>query len=383
MAEPSICLVAAQVFPLLTGDRNIQVIGGAEVQLNFIARGLSAAGYPVSILTNDYGQPDDFELDGLRVLKIRQRGRSIPVLRYFHPRLTSLWSALRRANSDIYYQRCAGVGTFVTGLYARTHGKRFVYAAAHDLDLDRPRTREIFQGRGGWRDFQLYKAGLKMADTVVAQHSGQVEACRRWYHREAEWIPSCYLPPETACCNTGGVVLWVSTMRRWKRPDVFLKLAQLLPDYQFRMIGGVSKASGDRDALGFFTEVESSARAIPNMEFLGFVPYRDVERHFDEASVFVNTSDHEGFPNTFLQAWARGIPTVSFVDCGARDERGPIGVIARDLKEMRASVDRFTSDRAAWHYESARCSHYFQANHSMTAIIARYRALFDRLATPI
>ena len=382
MAKPSICLVAPQLFPVLTGDRNLQVIGGAEVQQNFIARGLHAAGYPVSVLTGDFGQSDDLDIDGLRVLKIRQQGRTFPVLRYFHPRLTSVWSAMRRADADIYYQRCAGAGTFVAGLYARTHGKRFVYAAAHDLDLNRPRTRELFQGRGGWRDLQLYRAGLKMADSIIAQHPGQVEVCRRWHRREAEQIPSGYILPEGARCEPDGVVLWVSTMRRWKRPELFLKLAKALPNLRFRMIGGVSMANGDRGAQGFFSEIESAARALPNVEFLGFVPYGEVERHFNEARLFVNTSDYEGFPNTFLQAWARGIPTVSFVNCGASDAHGPIGAVVDDLNEMRASVARLTSDRAVWSGESARCHRYFQANHAMPAVIARYRALFDRLAVP-
>ena len=383
MVKPHICLVAPEVFPVLTGDRSLQVIGGAEVQQNFIARGLRAAGYPVTILTGDFGQPDDFEFEGLHILKIRQRGRNIPVLRYFHPRLTGIWSAMRRADADIYYQRCAGAGTFVTGLYARTHGKRFVYAAAHDLDLNRPRTRELFQGRGGWRDLQLYRAGLKMADVIIAQHPGQVEVCRHWYRREAEQIPSGYMPSEGARCEPDGVVLWVSTMRRWKRPELFLKLAKALPNLRFRMIGGVSKAEGDKGAQGFFSEIESAARALPNVEFLGFMPYQEVERNFDEASLFVNTSDYEGFPNTFLQAWARGIPTISFVNCGARDTHGPIGVVAGDLSEMLAAVSRLVTDRTAWSEDSARCRQYFQANHAMPAVIAYYRALFDRLAVPV
>jgi glycosyltransferase involved in cell wall biosynthesis len=341
---------------------------------------LRAAGYPVSILTDDFGQPDELELDGLRVFKIKRWRSATPVVRYFHPRLTGIWSAMRRADADIYYQRCASGETFVPGLYAKTHGKRFVYAAAHDLDLDRPRTREIFQGRGGWRDLQLYRAGLRMADAVIAQHPGQVETYRRWYRREAEWIPSGYVPPQGARCEPEGVVLWVSIMRRWKRPELFLKLAQALPKLRFRMIGGASMAAGDGSAQGFFSEIESYARALPNVEFLGFLPYREVERHFDESSLFVNTSDYEGFPNTFLQAWARGIPTVSFVNCGARDVRGPLGIVAGDLNEMQAAVARLTADRAAWSDESARCRQYFQANHAMSVVIARYRTLFDRLA---
>lgn len=379
MPEPHICFVAPQLFPVLSGDQNVQVIGGAEVQQNFIARGLQAAGFQVSIVTDDFGQPDEVEIDGLRVVKIVKSGMSLPIIRYFHPRLSSIWSAMRRADADIYYHRCAGAATFVAGLYARTHGKRFIYASACDLDFDRPRTKELFKGRGGWRDLQLFRAGLKMAHTAVAQHRLQVETYRRWHKNEAELIPSCYAPPTGEKSVPTGVVLWVSVMRKGKRPELFLKLAQLFPDIKFRMIGGVSQASGDNDAEAFYSEIESSARSLSNVEFLGFLPYQEADQHFNEASLLVNTSDFEGFPNTFLQAWARGIPTVSFVNSGAKDEQGAIGFIASDLDEMQETVSRLSADAAAWSRESERCLKYFRANHSMPAVITRYRALIDHL----
>jgi glycosyltransferase involved in cell wall biosynthesis len=379
MPEPHICFVAPQLFPVLSGDQNVQVIGGAEVQQNFIARGLQAAGFQVSIVTDDFGQPDEVEIDGLRVVKIVKSGMSLPIIRYFHPRLTSIWSAMRRADADIYYYRCAGAATFVAGLYARTHGKRFIYASACDLDFDRPRTKELFKGRGGWRDLQLFRAGLKMAHTAVAQHRLQVETYRRWHNNEAELIPSCYAPPTGEKSAPAGVVLWVSVMRKGKRPELFLKLAQLFPDIKFRMIGGISQASGDNDAEAFYLEIESSARSLSNVEFLGFLPYQEADQHFNEANLLVNTSDFEGFPNTFLQAWARGIPTVSFVNSGAKDEQGAIGFIANDLDEMQETVARLSADAVAWSRESKRCLKYFRANHSMPAVITRYRALIDHL----
>ncbi|MGB8463441.1 MAG: hypothetical protein WCE49_00710, partial [Terrimicrobiaceae bacterium] len=37
-------------------------------------------------------------------------------------------------------------------------------------------------------------------------------------------------------------------------------------------------------------------------EFLEAVPYREIQRHFNEANIFVNTSEHEGVPNTFIHS---------------------------------------------------------------------------------
>lgn len=378
--KPSICFVAPAVYPIVAKRTDTGFAGGAEVQQSIIARALRDAGYPIVILTNDFGQPDEVELEGLRFIKIRGSGRPIPVIRYFHPRLTTLWAATRRADADIYFQRGAGASIFVTGLFARTHsGKRFIYSVAHDFDVEKPQTREIFKGRGGRRDLVLYRLGLKLADAIVVQHAQQAQACQKWYKRAAIHIPSAYDCPGLSSRPPGNVILWVAVLRRWKRPDLFMELARRLPHLHFRMIGGVSTAAGDPDAQTFFEQMSTEAQSLPNLEFMGFLPFHEAERHFGEARVFVNTSDHEGFPNTFLQAWARGIPTVSFVDCGARDSEGPVGAVAGSLSAMEEVLRRLAEDKTAWAAESERCRRYFNAVHALPAVVARYEELFVQI----
>jgi glycosyltransferase involved in cell wall biosynthesis len=152
-----------------------------------------------------------------------------------------------------------------------------------------------------------------------------------------------------------------------------------MPDRRFRVIGGMSTAGNDPFAALYYREVELMAAELSNVEFLGFLPYHQVEKHFDQASLFVNTSEYEGFPNTFLQAWARGVPTVSFVDCGAADLDGPIGFSVGNEDELLQITRALTHDRVRWERESQRCSDYFMRNHSLDAVAEKYSELFDRL----
>lgn len=379
MTLPSICFVAPRVYLIASGDSRQGFAGGAEVQQTHLARGLARAGHQVTVLAGDYGQPDEAMVDGIRFIKLHERGAQIPLLRYFHPRLTCLWQGMKKADADIYYQRGAGAATFVAGLFAKLNKRNFVFAAAHDLDLIKPRTQEMLPGRGGWRDLQLYFQGIRWASAIVAQHESQREQCLKWFGSDATWIPSCSTGSENHTGSPEGVVLWVSMIRAWKHPERFVDLAESLPETRFKMIGGKSTRANDHASFALYDELWERVGKLGNIDYLGFLPYHEAEGHFDGASVFVNTSDHEGFPNTFLQAWSRGIPTVSFFDCGARDENGPIGFVVRNQEEMAKTIERLIRDQDLWRRESQRCRRHFLARHSVPAVVARYQELFGRL----
>jgi glycosyltransferase involved in cell wall biosynthesis len=185
------------------------------------------------------------------------------------------------------------------------------------------------------------------------------------------------MPAGKPAANGSGCILWVSTIRKLKRPELFLDLAEALPKHQFRMIGG--PGDGER---ALFESIESRASNMRNVRFLGFLPFLETEEQFDRTRLFVNTSDSEGFPNTFLQAWARGIPTVSFVDAGARLDGEPIGLRVASLEEMVATVAGLASDDQLRLEEGRRCAAYVESNHSPDKIVALYEQIFEDLMKP-
>ena len=68
---------------------------------------------------------------------------------------------------------------------------------------------------------------------------------------------------------------------------------------------------------------------------------------FDNAYIYVNTSavDTEGFPNTFLQSWSRGIPTISFSHFGITYNDSPVGIVVDSLVDLRNQVYKLINDR--------------------------------------
>jgi glycosyltransferase involved in cell wall biosynthesis len=357
---PSICFVAPQAWPVLSRDPHIPVVGGAEVQQAILARLLAAQGRAVSMICLDYGQPDGAQVDGVTVRRIFRQQEGVPVLRFLHPRLTSMWRALKAVNADIYYFRSAAMWVGVLAAFCRAAGKRLVYAGASNKDFEPDQSAQIPYARDRW----LYRQGLERADAIVAQNEYQRSTCKQTYARDAVVIPSVYeLPGNRA--EKGDLVLWVGTVHENKRPGLFFDLARRLPLRRFVMIGG---PGADR---GFYEAMKARASAIPNLEFKGFLPLAQVEPWFDQARVLVNTSTYEGMPNVFLQAWARGVPTVATVDVGVAEHR-----VAADLESLASSV-QFCFDNPE---TGQACKAYFQRTHSSSSVLARYNELFESLA---
>ena len=364
--HPHVCFVAPNAFPLLSGQGNEEFIGGAELQQVLIAKELARRGYRVSMVCLDFGQDDGVVVDGVTVRRAFDLKAGYPVLRFIWPRLVKVWVALKRADADIYYQRAASVWTGVMAAFCKWYGKRSIFAAAGNPDLE-PVTPRIRYARDRW----IFKYGLKHVDRVLVQNPEQAGMCRQHHGIEPTLVPNLYLPPAERQPSDRRRILWVSTIRQIKRPQLLLELARRLPGLDFRMIGGPG-----RNEAALFEAIRQRASALANLEFLGFVPYSRIEAQFDDAALLVNTSESEGFPNAFLQAWARGIPTVSFVDAGARLDGMPIGFRASSFDEMQSSVAALMSDVQAREREGVRCRAYVMRNHAPGAVLEFYDRLF-------
>jgi len=373
LPRPHICFVAPNTWPVFSHDPDIEFIGGAEVQQSILARALACAGYRVSMICLDFGQPRRVLLDGVMVHKTHRPDAGLPVLRFIHPRITTLWRAMRAVDADVYYQRCSSMLTALVAVFCRRYGKRSIFASACDLDF-MPGRQPIRYLRDRW----LFERGLALVDRIVVQNAAQQRNCRANYGRESTQIPSCYELPAGASPGTGDRVLWVASMRErdYKRPELFLELARRLPQRRFVMIGG-SGGDGRNDVC--FERIRNAATAIPNVEFTGFLPLARVEPYFDRARILVNTSVHEGMPNTFLQAWARGVPTVAFVDTGARLRGDPVYRVVERLDEAAAEIERLFTDEAHWARASARCHEYFGSTHSTSKVLERFERLLGEL----
>ncbi|HEX7686154.1 MAG TPA: glycosyltransferase family 4 protein [Burkholderiaceae bacterium] len=368
MTLPHICFIAVHIYPVLVQGTGLGFVGGAEVQQAVQMRALRRAGYRISVLAKDDGQPDVVEVDGITIHKIpSDAGRGLRGTRFLYPRLTDVVGLLRRVAPDVVFVQAAGEQLAAAALYARTAGKRLVFAGASDPDF----ARGVLPGMSRWHS-TLYRLGLRGAHEILVQNQAQRDALARNFGRRGRLVQNGYDERGTQPASFEGHVLWVATIKPLKRPDLFIELARRLPGRRCVMVGGAGLAP---DAQRFLESVQHSAAGVANLELTGHVPFDQVGRWFDGAALVINTSDYEGLPNTFMQAWIRGTPTLSFV----RPESSPgvSGTIAcDDIEDMAAKARVLTTDRGAWARASAACRRHFEAHHTLERAVAHYAEAF-------
>jgi glycosyltransferase involved in cell wall biosynthesis len=370
-----ICFISLKSYDLIRGSSELRYVGGAERQQVLVGQGLRDLGYQVSFVTLDYGQPDGIEHNGIRVFKAYDTNAGLPVLRFFWPRWTGLWAAMRRANADVYHQMVAGPETGQVALWCRRHNRKFVFAVASD-----PHCRRYVPSLTTRRERWLYFLGLARADAIVVQTLAQQADLRQNFRLNSALIPSCtsdsgYVPPERHRFPKTDrlTLLWVSRLAHYKRLEWLLDLAARCPAYRFLVVG-----DGDQSDQ-YVRQIKAKAQSLPNVELFGRIPDCALWPKYEQADLFLDTASVAGVPTTFLEAWARGVPVVSTVNPDDILTLNNLGRVVSNVDEMSNAIAGFVSQPTTWWKCSVAAREYFEKHHTVKAVAAAYNGLLENL----
>ncbi|MGH8138276.1 MAG: glycosyltransferase family 4 protein [Steroidobacteraceae bacterium] len=359
---------------IVTPAHSSLVTGGSEYQIDCLLGTLiPLQRYEIYYLTSMVsGYP---HIDAYRIVRIGQaRAPRFGYLTYAVP----LYRALLRLRPDVIYQRVACGYSGVAAYYARRHGARFVWHVAHDSDV---LPEGSLDGRNPVRRYlekRSVEYAIKRASRIVTQTAHQAHLLQRHYQRTAAAIiPNFQPPPQERPDKSGPLtVVWVASLKPWKQPEAFLRLASALsdlPEVRFLMAGPLA-AAAERT---WMQSLRRRMQATPNVEYLGALSQREVNELLARAHVFVNTSLHEGFPNTFIQAWARDTAVVSLhVDPDGLLEQDGVGVFCHGSEQQLIEAVRALVTNSARRVAYAgRGRRHAEAKHSLANAAALARLL--------
>jgi glycosyltransferase involved in cell wall biosynthesis len=343
-------------------------VGGAELQSGFIVQALAAHGFRVRHLVSG---ADETRRDGVDVQ---------PLPAGYHrgglARMRATMRALHDAGARLYIQRSAGSETLAVGLFARAARAPFVFSSSSVADFVRD---PLVAERAGasldeWPTRVQYLAGLRLANAVVVQTDEQRALARSERGVDATVIRS-FCPPAPSGSGPREAFLWIGGLMGSKDPVSYVELARRVPEAQFWMV------AGDRGPawVAVAREVRDSAAVLPNLRLLLPAGREETLALYGRAVAVVNTSWFEGFPNTFLEGWARGTPALSLrVDPDGVIDRLKLGASCRgSLDELAAAARRLWKLRGA--IDSQPFRDYVSQVHAPEVIGAEWAALVRRL----
>lgn len=292
------------------------------------------------------------------------RGEGPRVLSVFTNALRAMRPFIRtRAHTYVLCGASVTLG-YVTILRQFLRRKRVLFIVASDADSEGGLLQQVGFER------MMFRLGMRLADVVWCQNQYQQQQVRERFGRRAEILPNGLPMPLTRPEAEKDYVLWVSSCQELKQPHVYLDLAQEFPEERFVMI------MPPRTEMGLFSEVEARARELPNVEFIKGVHYRAIQPYFDRAKVFVNTSQVEGYPNTFVQSMMGATPIVSLnVDPNEILSKHGLGFCAHgDVGTLVQSLRQMLSDQQRNAEMGQRAFEYAKEHHD----IVRVAGLFER-----
>lgn len=369
--KPSICFVAQNAYGALAG-RDMGHAGGIERQQSMMAQWFAKNGYDVSMLTWDEGYENGTKENGVRLYKMCTRSAGVPGIRFVYPRWTSLILALKQADADIYYYNCGDYGLGQIAFWARQKHK-LVFSVASDpyCDPELPILKSF-------RERYLYRHGLHQSDKIIVQTSNQKNMLKQGFDLESEVIG---MPFEGFSTETSSQkersdnkkVLWVGRVSQEKRLEWLLDIADKLPDIEFDVVGAPNSSNAYAD--GLIARMNTSK----NVTYHGRVAHNEMSAFYQTSGLLCCTSEFEGFPNTFLEAWSAEIPVVSTVDPDDLIHNRGFGAVKNNTNDLAVTIGAILADDEERRAMGHRANEYFHEHHGAEAIMPKFEKLFLEL----
>jgi glycosyltransferase involved in cell wall biosynthesis len=119
-------------------------------------------------------------------------------------------------------------------------------------------------------------------------------------------------------------------------------------------------------------------KRLPNVTYRGQVTPEEAMKVISESSLLLSTSDEEGFPNTFLEAWSTGTPVISLrIDPEGIIQRLGLGVVSRTVEAAVAATSYFLESIDRRDDAGQRAQRYVKEAHIPEVVLKAFESVIQ------
>ena len=352
------------VYGYATGDPSAR--GGAERYGWYLMRALAAAGWTVTIgVRGALPVGEERTVDGVRFLGIGSKKTF----------LSDWYRFLKSEKPDWCFWQCADYLWGPAAQIAQWLGVRTAFSSMHDIHVQ---LRNALTKRGNL--WPLYAWGLHRSDIIFVQHDDQRHCLPTRWQQKAYPLPGIVCLPDSIMPHSerNEAVVWVAVIRPGKRPDLLIEIARRLPTIRFIVGGAPSLSHWDADRI---EDIMTQLRSLPNVDYRGHVAPDESLKLIGRASLLLSTSDGEGFPSVFLEAWAAGTPVVSLqIDPDHKIRNGDLGKVTATVEGTVEAVSSLMTSSGCRQDMGMRARQHVEEIHSAATAVRAFETAVARVS---
>lgn len=258
---------------------------------------------------------------------------------------------------DLIMMRGATNRLYNLSILSYIFGIKLVFMGASDVNFE-PGKEQINNNFNR----KLYQCGLKKVKYVITQNQYQTQKVIENYNKKPLQLNSIWGEINIPYISDKTIkkydIVWIANIRKLKRLEWILESARKLPQYSFAIAGKFS------ESLQYEKKLTNEMSNIQNLEYLGNIGIAESNKLVKEARLLVCTSEFEGFPNTFLQAWSMSIPVISTVNPNDIILRQNLGFVVKTIEELVISIEELLSNKDYYVTCQNSILKYFNNNHN-------------------
>jgi glycosyltransferase involved in cell wall biosynthesis len=332
-------------FGNISGALKGRTPGGAELQISLLARALALKGHEVVII-DPYSSESFVTEEGVRLINVPGWNKGMRGMRLFLHRIPALKKIFAEQNADYYYVRMRNYFHLLSYRAAKRNGGKFIHAIANEMDLMGFWGKFRYKYRDSFNFFRFLTLDLpndwvtnyllKRSDYIILQHVDQKVRMRR-IKGQVRVFPNIFNFSKVHRVNNPSkdYFIQVGTVSLVKGSENLFKLIQEIDKSTTIMIVGQPV---DPKSEKIYRDLHQ----FENIQLKGRLKHDETMRLISNAKALISTSNFEGFPNIFLEAWAAGVPVISLkVNPGNVINAYHLGVCCEgDLKKMATCIDQ-------------------------------------------